>query len=47
MAIHSGENVVLRTSLALAAEEFRNYAKTDTDLDSIRSDDRFKALVYD
>jgi tetratricopeptide (TPR) repeat protein len=36
----------LDRSLALDAEEFRNYAKTDTDLDSIRSDDRFKELVH-
>jgi tetratricopeptide (TPR) repeat protein len=37
----------LARSLALGTEEFHHYAKTDTDLDSIRSDDRFKALVYD
>jgi tetratricopeptide (TPR) repeat protein len=37
----------LARSLALGAEEFRNYAKNDTDFDSIRSDDRFQALVHD
>jgi tetratricopeptide (TPR) repeat protein len=37
----------LARSLALGAEEFCNYAKTDTDFDSIRSDDRFKELVHD
>jgi hypothetical protein len=35
----------LARSLALGAEEFLNYAKTDTDLDAIRSDDRFQELV--
>jgi tetratricopeptide (TPR) repeat protein len=37
----------LSRSLAIDPEEFLNYAKTDTDLDAIRSDNRFKELVYD
>jgi tetratricopeptide (TPR) repeat protein len=36
----------LARSLCLGTEEIRNHAKTDQDLDSIRSDDRFKELVH-
>jgi tetratricopeptide (TPR) repeat protein len=37
----------LARSLDIGEEGFRNYAKTDTDLDLIRADDRFKELVHD
>jgi tetratricopeptide (TPR) repeat protein len=36
----------LDRSLCFDTEEIRNHAKTDRDLDSIRSEDRYKELVY-